>query len=57
LTVNKFLKWLEETYASDKIGKAKAVCGKQHDYLAMILDFSSPGMPNVDMTPYVKSYD
>jgi hypothetical protein len=52
---DKFLIWLEETYASDKIGKVKAVHGKRHDYLALILDFSSPGMLKVDMTPYVKS--
>ena len=52
---DKFLKWLEDTYASDKIGKVKAVRGTRHDYLAMILDFSTPGMLKVDMTRYVKS--
>jgi hypothetical protein len=45
-----------KVYASDEIGKVKAVQGHCHDYLAMILNFSIPGMLQVlDMTPYVKS--
>jgi hypothetical protein len=52
---DKFLIWLEETYASDKIGIVKTVCGKRHDYLTIIFDFSSPGMLKVYMTPLVKS--
>ncbi len=52
---DQFLQWLEKTYASDVIGHVKAVCGNRHDYLAMILDFSFPGILQVDMTPYVKS--
>ena len=52
---DQFLEWLERTYASDDIGHVKAVRGKRHDYLAMILDFSIPGVLQVDMTPYVKS--
>jgi hypothetical protein len=52
---DQFLEWLEKTYASDDIGHVKAVRGKRHDYLAMILDFSIPGILQVDMTPYVES--
>jgi hypothetical protein len=33
---------------ADEIGKVKAVQGHCHDYLAMILDFSIPGVLQVD---------
>mmetsp|Transcript_73676 Transcript_73676/g.213428 ORF Transcript_73676/g.213428 Transcript_73676/m.213428 type:complete len:334 (-) Transcript_73676:1990-2991(-) len=49
-----FLEWLKEMYASDGIGEVKAVRGDRHDYLAMTLDFSTPGKLGVDMTDYVK---
>jgi hypothetical protein len=52
---NKFLEWLKGKYASDEIGVVKAVRGLRHDYLAMVLDFSSPGVLTLDMTKYVKS--
>ena len=52
---DEFLEWLEKTYASDDIGHVKAARGNRHDYLAMILDFSIPGVLQVDMTPYVNS--
>ncbi len=51
---DKFLQWLEKTYANDEIGKVKAVRGDRHDYLAMILDYSTPGELMVDMANYVK---
>ena len=51
---NEFLEWLKKKYASDEIGKIKAVQGHGHDYLAMMLDFSCPGVMRVDMTSYVK---
>jgi hypothetical protein len=50
-----FLLWLKDKYANDDIGEVKAVRGKKHDYLAMILDYSIPGVLRVDMTAYVKS--
>jgi hypothetical protein len=52
---DQFLQWLEKTYASNDIGHVKAIHGNHHDYLAMILDFSIPGVLQVDMTLYVKS--
>ena len=36
---DKFLLWSNKTYDEDGIGCVKATRGKQHDYLAMILDF------------------
>lgn len=53
---DEFLGWLNKTYASDAIGKVKAVRGHRHDYLAsMVLNYSCPGVLRVDMTNYVKS--
>jgi hypothetical protein len=49
-----FLDWLKATYANDKIGEIKAVCGKKHNYLAMTLDFTTPGVLKIDMTSCVK---
>ena len=53
--VSEFIDWLNTKYGDPKIGKMKAVRGKQHDYLAMNLDYSIPGQVKVDMTKYVKS--
>lgn len=50
---DEFLSWLKKKYASDKIGEIKAVRGDKHNYLAMTLDFSLPGVLQVDMTQYV----
>jgi hypothetical protein len=50
---NQFLQWLEKTYASNDIGHVKAIRGNHHNYLAMILDFSIPGILQVDMTCHV----
>ena len=53
---DEFLEWLKKKYASDQIGEVKPVRGHRHDYLvAMILDYSLPGVLRVDMTNYVKS--
>ena len=50
---DKFLSWLKTKYASNKIGEIKAIRGQKHDYLAMTLDFTIPGVLQVDMTQYV----
>lgn len=50
-----FLEWLKKKYADDNIGEVKVTRGQKHDYLAMILDYSIPGVLKVDMTAYVKS--
>ena len=51
---DKFLLWLNKTYGEDGIGNVKATRGKRHDYLAMILDFSSAGVLKLDMVDYIK---
>lgn len=52
---DEFLEWLKSKYASDEIGEIKAVRGHRHDYLAMVLDYTSPGVLKLDMTQYVKT--
>jgi hypothetical protein len=52
---DQFLKWLQEKYASDNIRQVKATCGHKHDYLGMVLDFSSPGEVKVDMRYYIQA--
>jgi hypothetical protein len=44
----------EETYGDSKIGQVNAIQGKQHDYLAMNLDYQIPGVVAIDMVNYVK---
>ena len=50
---DKFLYWLENKYANDKIGKIKATRGKIHDYLAMTLDYNIAGVVKIDMSHYI----
>ena len=50
-----FLVWLRTKYASDEIGEVKVVRGHRHDYLAMVLDYTNPGVLKIDMTKYVKA--
>jgi hypothetical protein len=40
--------------SSNKIGEIKAMQGNKHNYLAMTLDFSTPGVLKVAMTSYIK---
>ena len=49
-----FHNWLEQKYGDPKLGKVKSVRGKRHDYLAMNLDFNTPGKLKLDMVNYVK---
>ena len=51
---DEFLEWLKMMYADDGISEAKATRGHRHDYLAMVLDYSRPGVLQIDMTSYVK---
>jgi hypothetical protein len=51
---NKFLAWLKTKYANDKIGEIKAVCGKKHNYLAITLNFTTPGVLKINMSTYIK---
>jgi hypothetical protein len=47
--------WCEKIYGSDKVGHVKVVRGKVHDYLAMILDYSTPGALKLDMKYYIRN--
>ena len=54
-TVNDdFLKWLNKMYGDIEIAPVKATRGQIHDYLAMKLDFTTPGKVKIDMQDYVK---
>jgi hypothetical protein len=48
-----FEAWCEEKYGNDETGHVKVVRGKTHDYLAMILDFNTPGAMIVDTRYYI----
>jgi hypothetical protein len=48
-----FEAWCEKTYGNDEIGHVKVVRGKAHDYLAMTLDYNTPGAMKVDMRYYI----
>jgi hypothetical protein len=45
---------LKTKLVNDKIGKIKAALRKKHDYLAMTLNFTTPGVLKINMTSYVK---
>ena len=51
--VTKFINWLKSMYQDDKVGKVKVSRGKEHKYLGIILDYSTPGCIKVDMQKYV----
>jgi len=50
---DEFFHWLNAMYASDGIGEVKAVRGKKHDYLGIILNFEQPGTLVLDMSTYI----
>lgn len=52
---DEFFKWLEKMYGDPNVAPVKATRGKIHDYLAMKLDFTTPGSLIVDMKDYVKN--
>ena len=52
---DEFIKWVDELYGDDEIGRVKAVRGKKHDYIGMILDYSVPGQVTIDMKYYVEA--
>ena len=45
---------VNKTYGEDGIGNVKATRGKRHEYLGMMLDFSSAGVLNLNMVDYIK---
>ncbi len=55
-TVNhEFYNWWEKTNGSEENGHVTTTRGPKHDYLAMILDYSSPGVLIVDMQDYLNT--
>jgi hypothetical protein len=52
---DKFYEWLETTYGSEELGHVTTTRGPIHDYLAMKLDYSTPGVLKVDMREYISS--
>ena len=50
--VTKFIRRLQRLYG--KKGKLTVSWGKRHDYLGMILDYTTPGKVKINMTKYVK---
>jgi hypothetical protein len=52
---DEFLKWLQDKYGNDQIGQVKAMRGLKHDYLGMVLDFTTPGVVGVDMRDYIRA--
>ena len=49
---DEFLDWLNEKYGS--LAKVTATRGREHDYLAMVLQFTADGKVIIDMTRYVE---
>ena len=50
---DEFAKWLQKKYGAYKDVPIKR--GKRHEFLGMILDFSRPGILEVDMVDYAKN--
>eukprot|EP00957_Ditylum_brightwellii_P078948 6003248-Ditylum_brightwellii.AAC.1 len=52
---DKFHKWCERKYGSEELGHVKVVRRKEHDFLAMMLDYSQPGAPKIDMIEHIQA--
>jgi len=50
--VNDFIQWIRNKY--EDVTKVKPSHGKKNDYLAMMLDYSTPGVVKIDMEKYIK---
>ena len=46
-TVNSFIEWTKDTY--DCVTKLNTPRGKIHEYIAMILDYTTPGEVQIHM--------
>ena len=51
--IDDLVKWIEEKHGGTT--KVTPSRGKKHDYLASILDYSTPGVVKIDMTRYIKA--
>jgi hypothetical protein len=52
---NEVYAWLETTYGLEELGHVTTTRGPIHEYLAMNLDYSTPGVLKVDMTEYIST--
>ena len=52
--LEEFIQWVRDMYEDPEIGKVKGGISKHHDYLAMNLDYSTPGVVKIRMTDYVE---
>jgi hypothetical protein len=50
---DKVYEWLETTYGSEELSHVTTTRGPIHKYLAMKLDYSTPGVLKVDLTEYI----
>lgn len=48
---DKFIQWIKDKY--EDLTEVKPSCGKKHDYLGMVLDYSTPGVVKIDMSNYI----
>ena len=53
--VDKFEQWIEYMYGDPNIGKVKSVRGKFHEYLFMILYYTTKVEVKIDMQKYVEN--
>ena len=52
--IDEFIQWIKDKYEDEEITKVRVTCGKKHDYLGMIFNYSKPGKAKVDMIDYVQ---
>ena len=52
---DEFRKWLDMKYGDDKLGRVRAVRGKRHNYLGMVLDYSTPKKLKLSMKNYIQN--
>ena len=51
--IDELVEWIKKKYGG--VTKVTPSRGKRHDYLAMILDYSTPGVVKIDVTRHVKA--
>jgi hypothetical protein len=51
--IDSLILWVKKQYGS--IGEVKVTCGKIHEHLGMLLDFSRKGQVMIDIRDYVET--
>ena len=52
--IDKFGLFIKDEFVDEEIGKLKIVKGDEHDYLAMLFDYSTPGEVKISMKGHVE---